>query len=109
VWSRNQKRQGAIIWLCKIDIGLSAVGASDVTDESSVRPVFKALDRYKVPDVGLLVTVELDRDTDDFSHLVGQKIVIDGKLETCFSVERFSHMPPWKQGQRVSLLIRKES
>jgi len=67
------------------------------------------MDRFKVRDVGLLVTVELDRDTDDFSHLVGQKIVIDGALETCFSVERFSHMPPWKQGERVSLLIRKEA
>jgi hypothetical protein len=71
------------------------------------RPTFKALDRTSVRGVGLLVSVELDQDTDDFAHLVGKKIVINGRLETCFSVERFNHSPPWKAGERIGLLIRK--
>jgi hypothetical protein len=71
------------------------------------RPSFTALDRFRSKKVGLLVTVELDRDTDDFSHLVGKKIVVDGKMEMCFSVERLPHAPPCKKGESISLLIRK--
>jgi hypothetical protein len=70
------------------------------------RPSFTALDRFRSK-TGLLVTVELDRDTDDFSHLVGKKIIVDGKMVTCFSVERLPHAPPCKKGESVSLLIRK--
>ncbi len=71
------------------------------------RPSFIALDRFRSKKSGLLVTVELDRDTDDFGHLVGKRIVVDGKIEMCFSVERLPHAPPCKKGESVSLLIRK--
>jgi hypothetical protein len=71
------------------------------------RPTFTAHDRTSVKDVGILVSVDLDRDTEDFAHLVGKRIIINGRLETCFSVERFNHLPPWKAGERISLLIRK--
>lgn len=73
----------------------------------SPRPTFITLDRFRVKKLGVMVTVELDRDTDDFAHLIGKKIVIDGKMEVCFSVERLPHAPPLKKGERVSLLIRK--
>lgn len=71
------------------------------------RPNFIVLDRTNLKGVGLLVSVELDQDTDDFGHLVGKKIIVNGRLETCFSVERFNHLPPWKAGERIGLLIRK--
>jgi hypothetical protein len=71
------------------------------------RPSFTALDRFRSKKAGLLVTVELDRDTDDFGHLVGKKILIDGKMEMCFSIERLPHAPPCKKGESISLLIRK--
>jgi hypothetical protein len=70
-------------------------------------PTFAALDRTRVRSLGILVSVELDRDTHDFAHLVGQRIIIDGRLETCFSVERLGHASPWKVGERINLLIRK--
>lgn len=73
----------------------------------SLRPTFITLDRFRVKKLGVLVTVELDRQSDDFAHLIGKKIVIDGKIETCFSVERLPHAPPIKKGERVSLLISK--
>jgi len=76
-------------------------------DQTPPRPSFTSLDRTNVRGVGLLVSVALDQDTDDFSHLVGKKIVIDGRLETCFSVERFNHLPPWKAGERIGLCIRR--
>ena len=71
------------------------------------RPASTGLERTILKGVGVLVSVELDQDTDDFAHLVGKKIVINGRLETCFSVERFNHSPPWRAGERIALLIRK--
>lgn len=72
-----------------------------------VRPSFVALERTSVRGVGSVVAVELDRDTEDFAHLVGKKIVIDGRLETCFSVERVAGTGPWRTGERISVCIRK--
>jgi hypothetical protein len=66
-----------------------------------------ALDRLSVLEIGTMVSVELDRDTHDFTHLVGKKIVIDGRMEHCFSIERLAHGAPWKQGECIHLLIRK--
>jgi hypothetical protein len=71
------------------------------------RPSFTELDRITLRDIGTMVSVELDRDTDDFAHLVGKKIVINGRMEHCFSIERLSHGAPWKRGERIHLLIRK--
>jgi hypothetical protein len=71
------------------------------------RPSFTELDRITLRDIGTMVSVELDRDTDDFAHLVGKKIVINGRMEHCFSIERLAHGAPWKRGERIHLLIRK--
>lgn len=71
------------------------------------RPIFTELDRQSLRNVGVIVYVALDRDADDLSHLVGKKIVIDGRLEVCFSIERVDHPAPWKAGERIGLLIRK--
>lgn len=73
----------------------------------SPRASFKALDRIAVRDIGTMVSVELDKDTDTFTHLIGRTIVIDGRMEHCFSVERIAHGAPWKRGERIHLLIRK--
>ena len=79
------------------------------TRKRAVRPSFTELDRITVREIGTMVLVDLDRDTQDFSHLLGRKIVIDGRMEYCFSVERLAHGAPWKRGERVHLLIRKAS
>ncbi|WP_119271495.1 hypothetical protein [Taklimakanibacter deserti] len=71
------------------------------------RATFTALDRVAVRDIGTMVCVDLDQDTDSFAHLIGKKVVIDGRMEHCFSVERIAHAAPWKRGERIYLLIRK--
>jgi hypothetical protein len=71
------------------------------------RTSFTELDRITVRDIGTMVSVELDQDTHDFSHLLGKKIVINGRMEYCHSVERLAHGAPWKRGERIHLLIRK--
>jgi hypothetical protein len=79
------------------------------TTKHPPRPSFTELDRITVREIGTMVVVDLDRDTKDFSHLLGRKIVIDGRMEYCFSLERLAHGAPWKRGERVHLLIRKAS
>ena len=71
------------------------------------RPTFTTIDRLSLRGVGTIVFVTLDKDTNDFAHLVGKKIVIDGRMEICFSIERLDHSAPWKAGERIGLLIRK--
>jgi hypothetical protein len=73
---------------------------------SKVRPAFAAVERKAVRGVGYFVSVELDRDTDDFAYLIGKRIIIDGRLETCLSVQPLSHAGPCKAGERVNLCIR---
>lgn len=82
-------------------------GRSAVADNREPRPTFATLERISVRGIGSIVSVELDRDTQDFGHLIGKKIVIDGRLETCFSVERLAHTGPWRAGERINLCIRK--
>lgn len=83
------------------------VGRHKNVRKQPLRASFTALDRIAVRDIGTMVSVELDRDTDTFTHLIGKKIVIDGRMEHCFSVERIAHGAPWKRGERIHLLIRK--
>lgn len=82
-------------------------GRKKTARRHTLRPTFRAHDRMNVRGLGSLVSVELDMDTEDFAHLVGKRIIIDGRIETCFSVERHVHAAPWKAGERVNLLIRK--
>lgn len=50
--------------------------------------------------------VYLDRDTDDFGHLLNHRVTLDGHSGfICRGVERFAHMPPWRRGELVGLLI----
>jgi hypothetical protein len=76
-------------------------------EESEARPAFTMVDLLRLRGVGTIVYVELDRDTTDFVHLVGKKVVIDGRMETCFSIERLTHASPWKAGEKIGLLVRK--
>jgi hypothetical protein len=42
---------------------------------------------------------------DDFYHLIGQHVLIDGQVRRVRGVERFMHMPPWRAGERISLWL----
>jgi hypothetical protein len=105
--SRRLSRGNDVVAAIVIEKNSRAIRQADEAGQRLARPTFTALDRFRSKKAGLLVTVELDRDTDDFGHILGKKIVVDGKMETCFSVERLPHAPPCKKGEWVSLLIRK--
>jgi hypothetical protein len=66
---------------------------------------FSSLDRHAVQGRGDVLIVSLDRDTADFSHLLGHDVQIDGKVVRVVGVERFAHSPPWRAGEHIGLLI----
>lgn len=70
----------------------------------SNHPIFVCLET--IPSSrGMISVVELDRKTDDFGHLVNQEITLDGKNYICRGVERFTHSPPYRIGERIGLLL----
>ena len=49
--------------------------------------------------------VVLDRTTNDFAHLIQQVVQIDGEAYMGHGVEHFAHVPPYRQGEQVSLCV----
>jgi hypothetical protein len=103
----GEKRRAKPERAVKLGRGRSVGGAKSVAvrkkqssnDPRPPRPTFGTLDRFRARKLGMLVTVELDQGTEDFAHLIGKKIVIDGKVETCFSVDRLPHGLPLKKAK----------
>ena len=60
---------------------------------------------FEINGRGLAYAVRLDRDTDDFAHLLGKEVEIDGVKRRCIGVERFTHSPPWYEGEAIGLLV----
>lgn len=42
---------------------------------------------------------------DNFEHLIGQKVEIDGNIKTIIGVERKTHSPPWYKGESISVMV----
>jgi len=51
------------------------------------------------------VIVRLDRETADFSHLLRHQVRIDGRCYRCLLVNRFAHVPPYRVGEHVGLIV----
>lgn len=47
----------------------------------------------------------LDRDTGDFSHILGKDIIIDNIIFTGKRVERFAHCAPWRCGEAIAIMV----
>lgn len=67
-------------------------------------PSFRSIDFYTSAR-GRASVVKLDQDTSDFSHLIGQLIVVDGFTRRCVAVERFAHAEPWLAGEPIALIV----
>jgi len=66
---------------------------------------FKSEDKFFINGRGMGYVVALDQDTNDFKHLLGQHVLIDGVKYQCVGVERNAKMPPFKAGEKISLLV----
>ena len=67
-------------------------------------PQFKAFDFFMIGDSDAVSTV-LDRDCDNFDHLIGRTVQIDGVEFQCGAVECAMPRPPHKRGDAITLII----
>lgn len=42
---------------------------------------------------------------DDFSHLIGHDVKLNGELARVHGVERQAHAPPWKAGEIIGVVV----
>ena len=50
-------------------------------------------------------SVENPSTCENFDHLVGENVEIDGIPYKVHAVERFAHMPPWRVGEIIGLQV----
>ena len=67
---------------------------------------FRSINWFEVKGVGWEAMVSLDRDTSDFSHLLDHGVHIDGMFYRCIGVNHFGHSPPWRQGERIGVVVK---
>ena len=67
---------------------------------------FRTAGWFERPGIGWEAAVPLDQDTQDFSHLLRSRVLIDGNSYTCIAVNCFDHDPPWKKGERIGILVK---
>lgn len=67
-------------------------------------PTFNVEETIHIANRGTAYVVKLDRETTDFSHLMGKRVLLDGKTFLVSGVERFAHSPPWHVGEKIGLL-----
>lgn len=69
-----------------------------------MRMQFVSLDQYKIAG-RQAYTVKNPAECNDFKHLIGASVEIDGKRETVVAVERFAHLPPYLKDELIGLLV----
>lgn len=66
-------------------------------------PTFAVIEKIEIANRCTAYVVYLDRDTSDFSHLLGRCVLLDGSPFLVSGVERFAHAPPWHAGEKIGL------
>lgn len=66
---------------------------------------FTSSEAFEVPGRGIAYPVANPVLCNDFGHLIGQTVLIDGQPRKVIAIERFMHMPPWRAGEEISLLV----
>jgi hypothetical protein len=69
---------------------------------------FKSEATYEIAGHGTFHTVKLDRNCQDFTHLIGKEIQIDGVIYKCHGVERHPTRLHWKD-ELIGLLVKPQS
>lgn len=41
----------------------------------------------------------------DFTHLIGKRVAVDGALFMVSGVESFCHTAPWREGEKIGLMV----
>jgi hypothetical protein len=75
-------------------------------DGTKAMAEFTAAGWFEIKGRGWEAAVALDRDTNDFAHLIDQRVTIDGQTYRCTGVNHFGHQPPWRKGERIGLMVK---
>ena len=67
-------------------------------------PSFLIEDEFEIKGRGVLFVITLDRECSDFEWLLNKPVLLNGELYRAKGVERFVHAPPWRVGEKISLL-----
>jgi hypothetical protein len=73
---------------------------------NSKKPEFKSLSHYFAEGRGDIYIVENNRERDNFNDFFDGPIVIDGNEYEVRGIERFCHMPPFREGERIGILVK---
>ena len=65
----------------------------------------KSTGKFRIPGRGYVYTILNPIECNDFAHIIGQFVLIDGMKFKVLGVERFAHMPPWHVGESLGLLV----
>lgn len=66
---------------------------------------YESLNKFTISNRGTIFIVELDRECENFDFLLDEQVKIDGVTKRVTAVEKFAHMPPWRKGEKIGLLV----
>ena len=66
---------------------------------------FTSSSHYQSKDNRTVFTVQNPWTCEDFDHLIGRDVEINGQRYQVIGVERFLHEPPWRKGETISLQV----
>lgn len=80
-----------------------AIDAALAHDE--VKFVFTSEDTFHIKGRGKCFAVRNPIECQNFDHLVGFNVEIDGQVHRVIGVERFAHNAPWRAGEAIALQV----
>jgi len=75
-------------------------------NQSEVGPmlIFDSISDYQVNGKKVFIVGNPTK-CDDFSHITGQPVEINGANYTAIAVESFAHSPPWRVGEKIGIQV----
>lgn len=67
---------------------------------------FVSQENFKVGNRGTAYVTTNPTECQSFKYLIGMEVSINGIKHTVIGVEGFMHAPPWRAGEKISLLVK---
>lgn len=85
--------------------GVSAILVSGALMDQSQLYAFVSLSEWELSGHGPVFTVANPRQCQDFSHLIGSLVTVDGDEYHVIDVLRDTHATPWREEELIGLLV----
>lgn len=77
-----------------------------MTEEEKPVFAFTSLDKTYDPNGIARFWVLNPVDCNDFWHIIGHKVIVDGYEYTVLAIEFYTHAAPWRAGEKIGLLLK---